>query len=58
MTNQQNAEKYVVRLPPGMRDAIRKAAEEQFRSMNAEIVYQLSRAYGAATETKKTDATA
>ena len=57
MKQRQEAEKYVVRLPSGMRDTIRQEAAKQRRSMNAEIIYQLSRAYGA-EETKKADATA
>ncbi|WP_327211986.1 Arc family DNA-binding protein [Rhizobium beringeri] len=50
-------EQYIVRLPDGMRDKIKERAEHNQRSMNAEIVYQLSRAY-AQDETQKADAAA
>lgn len=42
--NRANADKFIVRLPDGMRDEIAIAAEASGRSMNAEIVYRL-RAY-------------
>ncbi|WP_320407638.1 Arc family DNA-binding protein [Marinobacter sp. MW3] len=38
-------EKFSIRLPIGMRDLIRGQARANKRSMNAEIVYQLQRAY-------------
>ncbi len=50
-------EQYIVRLPDGMRDRIKKEAESNQRSMNAEIVFQLRRAY-CVTETKKAEARA
>lgn len=34
-------EKFVVRLPPGMREQIAQVAEKSGRSMNAEIVHRL-----------------
>ncbi|MGZ8289362.1 MAG: Arc family DNA-binding protein [Telluria sp.] len=37
----QAADKYIVRLPPGMRDEISAAARASNRSMNAEIVSRL-----------------
>lgn len=37
----QTAERFQIRLPDGMRDAIRDAAEKNGRSMNAEIVHRL-----------------
>jgi hypothetical protein len=40
-----------------MRALIKKEAERNYRTMNAEIIYQLSRAYGS-QETQKADATA
>lgn len=40
-------EQYIVRFPEGMRDRIKKAAEENGRSMNAEIVQALENAYPA-----------
>lgn len=48
----QFQEKLWLRLPDGMRDMIREKAKAAHRSMNAEIVYQLSRAYGQ-TENEK-----
>lgn len=50
-------DQYIVRFPNGMRDVIKDAAERNYRTMNAEIIYQLSRAY-AHDETKKADALA
>lgn len=37
------ADQYIVRFPEGMRDAIKRLAAENRRSMNAEIVFQLSK---------------
>jgi hypothetical protein len=37
----QNQDKYIVRLPEGMRDQIKDAAKEHGRTMNAEIVARL-----------------
>ena len=48
----QDANKFIVRFPEGMRDMIKKKAKEARRSMNAEIVFQLTRIYGA-TEKEK-----
>nr|WP_227754347.1 Arc family DNA-binding protein [Stagnihabitans tardus] len=38
-------ERFIVRMPPGMRDRIRAAAEAAGRSMNAEIVATLEATY-------------
>jgi predicted HicB family RNase H-like nuclease len=43
-----------LRMPKGMRDRIKEEAARQHRTMNAEIIYQISRAYDAG-ETKKAD---
>lgn len=43
----QTEEKYVVRMPPGMRDQIKINAAVNRRSMNAEIVHYLDRALAA-----------
>ena len=51
----QEDDKYIVRLPDGMRDQIKSAASENQRSMNAEIIFQLNRAYGD-SKNKKADA--
>lgn len=41
----QQQDKFILRLPDGMRDRIRAAAEASGRSMNAEIVLTLEGAY-------------
>lgn len=56
MTHQLQ-DRYIVRLPAGMRDMIKERAKDAHRSMNAEIVHQLFRAYSA-LENEKADATA
>lgn len=38
-------EKFIVRLPDGMRDEIAQAAEQKHRSMNAEIVRRLAESF-------------
>lgn len=43
----QGQDKYVVRLPDGMRDRIKAEAKRNGRSVNAEIVYRLEEAYPA-----------
>ncbi len=49
--NAQSEDKFVVRLPDGMRDELKAAARENNRSMNAEIVSRLSgRPSDAATD--------
>lgn len=47
----QPQDKYVVRLPDGMRDRIKAAAEANNRSMNAEIVATLEEKYPAPAPT-------
>ena len=44
------ADKYIVRMPEGMRDRIREKAAENRRSMNAEIVHYLDRALAVQNE--------
>lgn len=41
----QAADKYIVRLPPGMRDQIAAAAKQNNRSMNSEIVARLGKSF-------------
>jgi hypothetical protein len=41
----QNQDKFIVRLPDGLRDRIRLAAETNHRSMNAEVVALLEENY-------------
>lgn len=42
----QTQDKFVVRLPEGMRDRIAEAATRNSRSMNAEIVARLQSSFG------------
>lgn len=44
MAPSRDADKYILRLPAGMRDRIRERAVANRRSMNAEIVHYLDRA--------------
>lgn len=48
----QDQDKFVLRLPEGMRDRIKAAAEANNRSMNAEIVSVLEELYPAEGETR------
>ncbi|MEJ1173192.1 Arc family DNA-binding protein [Agrobacterium sp. CMT1] len=57
MKTGRESDKFPLRLPDGMRDRIRSEADRNNRSMNAEIVFQLSRAY-AQPEMQKADAAA
>lgn len=41
MIESRDLNKFLVRMPPGMRDHIASLAKENGRSMNAEIVYRL-----------------
>lgn len=41
----QEQDRFIVRMPDGMRDRIAKAAEENGRSMNSEIVYRLEQSF-------------
>lgn len=40
----QTADKFVIRLPEGMRDRIRQNAETSRRTMNAEIIHYIDQA--------------
>ncbi|CAH0154286.1 hypothetical protein SRABI05_00624 [Agrobacterium fabrum] len=39
----QNSEKFIVRMPTGLREQLRALACANRRSMNAEVVFQLER---------------
>lgn len=52
ISHQEKANQFMVRFPDGVREVIKERAKEAHRSMNAEIVYQLSRAYGLAEKEK------
>lgn len=45
-------DKFVLRLPDGMRDRIKAAAEKSGRSMNAEIIHALEIIYPEVIDTK------
>ncbi|MES0162452.1 MULTISPECIES: Arc family DNA-binding protein [unclassified Mesorhizobium] len=47
----QQEEKFVIRLPYGMRDQIRTNAEANRRTMNAEILHYIDRAFMPETKT-------
>ena len=49
---------FIVRLPDGLRARIKEKAKENLRSMNSEIVFQLSQLYPANEGTKKGDVSA
>ena len=53
MTEDQNRtlqDKFMLRLPDGMRERIREAAEQNKRSMNAEIIARLEASFSPATD--------
>jgi predicted HicB family RNase H-like nuclease len=52
----RESDKFVVRMPEGLRDHIKASANENFRSMNSEIIYRLEQSYQS--ETKKAEARA
>ncbi|MCA2007075.1 Arc family DNA-binding protein [Tritonibacter mobilis] len=51
----QNQDKFIIRLPDGLRDRIRAAADKNHRSMNAEVVALLEENYPAPTPEKVTE---
>lgn len=56
--NSRNADKFVVRLPEGMRERLSDAAKDRLRSMNSEIVQRLEdslRADAVASEPEQKD---
>lgn len=42
----QTEDKLIVRLPDGLRETIKRQAATNERTMNAEVVFHLKRAYG------------
>lgn len=52
----RKSDQFALRLPDGLRDRLRAAAEENRRSMNAEIVVHLERAVGNSPEKMESDA--
>jgi len=57
MTKAQDADKLMIRLPEGLRKMIKVSAAENERTMNAEVIFHLKRAYGVA-ENEKSGTTA
>lgn len=47
----QEQDKFMLRLPDGMRARVATSAKANRRSMNSELVYQLQRLYGATEAT-------
>lgn len=52
----RTADQFQLRLPKGMRDALRKSAERHERSVNSEIVFHLRNALGLAAGAEFGDA--
>lgn len=52
----RDSDKFIIRLPDGMRDRIKAAAEANNRSMNAEIVARLERSLNGGVGGDLTDA--
>lgn len=57
MKTGRESDKFALRLPNGMRDFIKREADRNNRSMNAEIVYRLNSIY-TTNEMQKADAVA
>ena len=55
---QKRLDQFAVRLPVGLREKIKESADQNLRSMNAEIVFHLQRAVGEKETNEKADATA
>ncbi|QRZ15401.1 Arc family DNA-binding protein [Paracoccus methylovorus] len=53
MQHRTCTERYIVRMPDGMRDRIKAMAGENERSMNAEIVFHLRKAIAAAGQNEQ-----
>ncbi|MGO7263768.1 Arc family DNA-binding protein [Rhizobium leguminosarum] len=58
MQTSRESEKFIVRLPVGLREQLRASAASNRRSMNSEVIYHLERAIALDDETQKADATA
>ncbi|PDS79167.1 hypothetical protein CO667_10140 [Rhizobium sp. L43] len=54
----RTSEQYPLRLPSDLRAQIKTSAQRNGRSMNSEIVFQLSRIFDENPETKKAEARA
>lgn len=51
----QLADRFIVRLPDGLRDHVRDQSALNHRTMNAEVVFQLQKAYGVPVATLDPD---
>lgn len=56
-TSRANIDQYQLRMPPGLRDRIKAAAEANNRSMNAEIIDRLEKTFEKKSSTPPTDVT-
>ena len=54
MFRSQLADQFVIRFPGGMRDAIKRSAKSNRRSMNAEIIFHLEKVFEASAPTAAT----
>lgn len=48
----RNSDQFSLRFPDGMRSLVKEIADQNGRSMNAEIIYQLERAYSEKTKSE------
>lgn len=53
--NRANSDKFMLRLPDGMRQQIKESAEKSGRSMNAEIIQRLSDSFQTNTQASSAD---
>lgn len=54
----ERLDKFILRMPDGLRGRLKRSADCNRRSMNAEAIYLLERAIPEDLETQKADATA
>lgn len=54
----RESDKFLVRLPEGLRSRIKASARDNVRSMNSEIIFHLEKIFADQPETKKADARA
>ena len=55
-TNSRSADKFVIRLPDGLRDRISEVARDHHRSMNSEIIARLMQSIETEAHSQLTDA--
>lgn len=52
----RESDKFLIRLPEGLRGRIKASARDNVRSMNSEIIFHLEQIFSDQPETKKADA--